>query len=93
MSARSQSGRKRHLAGICLIYLSLSASLAAQIQSPAIRDAEITDTDYFTTAETCAQCHSSAPRATALRDAKGRSVAPSELWPASMMAHSSVDPL
>ena len=67
--------------------------LLAQIHSPATRDSAITDTEFFTTAETCARCHSSAPRATALRDQKQRPIAPSDLWPASMMAHSSVDPL
>lgn len=52
----------------------------------------IANTDFFTTSETCAMCHSSAPNASALRDKKGRSVAPSDLWPASMMANSTADP-
>lgn len=47
----------------------------------------------FATSLVCAQCHSSSIRATALRDAKGRSVAPFDLWRASMMANSARDPL
>jgi len=69
------------------------STVHAQIQSPATRNSEIIDTKIFSTSGRCAECHSSAPRAYALRDAKGRSVAPSDLWPTSMMANSSVDPL
>ncbi len=47
----------------------------------------------FATSLVCAQCHSSSVRAEALRDAKGRSVAPFDLWRASMMANSARDPL
>lgn len=47
----------------------------------------------FATSLVCAQCHSSSVRAQALRDAKGRSVAPFDLWRASMMANSARDPL
>lgn len=41
----------------------------------------------------CALCHSNSPRATAMRDAEGRPVAPHDLWGASMMANAARDPL
>ncbi len=47
----------------------------------------------FATSPTCAMCHSSSENATAMRDAKGRSVAPFDLWRSSMMANSARDPL
>jgi hypothetical protein len=47
----------------------------------------------FASAERCALCHSESPRATAMRDSSGASVAPHGLWQATMMAGSARDPL
>ena len=47
----------------------------------------------FASAERCALCHSESPRATAMRDATGESVAPHGLWQATMMAGSARDPV
>lgn len=47
---------------------------------------------YFTTAQTCALCHSVAPRAKAMRDEDGRDVSPHGTWRATMMANSFRDP-
>lgn len=47
----------------------------------------------FATSLVCAMCHSSSEGATALKDAKGRPVAPFDLWRASMMANASRDPI
>ncbi|QDU65209.1 multiheme c-type cytochrome [Engelhardtia mirabilis] len=41
----------------------------------------------------CARCHSNAPAATAMRDAKQRPIAPFDLWRGTMMANSARDPL
>jgi len=49
--------------------------------------------EHFATSQACALCHSSAPRAQGMRDAKGRSVAPFDLWQATMMANAARDPL
>ncbi|MEZ6188739.1 MAG: multiheme c-type cytochrome [Planctomycetota bacterium] len=49
--------------------------------------------EHFATAQVCARCHSSSERAQGMRDAKGRSVAPFDLWRTSMMANASRDPL
>lgn len=46
----------------------------------------------FLNSKQCALCHASSSRATAMRDSKKRSVAPYDLWQASMMANSSRDP-
>lgn len=47
----------------------------------------------FELAEECALCHSASERSSALRDARGRIVAPYDLWRGTMMAHASKDPL
>lgn len=47
---------------------------------------------HFRNSKDCALCHSNSDRATAMRDAKDRPVAPYDLWQASMMANSSRDP-
>lgn len=47
----------------------------------------------FATSLQCASCHSGASQAQALRDARGRGVAPFDLWQASMMANAARDPL
>ncbi len=48
--------------------------------------------DRFLNSKNCALCHSNSERATAMRDAQDRPVAPYDLWQASMMANSSRDP-
>ena len=75
------------------LVVTADSPLQADDEPPTSGSDEIADTKFFTTSGRCAICHSSAPNATALRDAQGRSVAPSDLWPSSMMANSTVDPL
>ena len=41
----------------------------------------------------CVPCHSSAPGAGALRDARGRAIGPFDLWQSAMMANAARDPL
>ncbi|MBK9383275.1 MAG: hypothetical protein IPN34_00410 [Planctomycetes bacterium] len=48
---------------------------------------------HFATGAACGICHASSANATAMRDAEGRSVAPHDLWSATMMANSSRDPV
>lgn len=48
---------------------------------------------HFATSKVCSMCHAQSERATAMRDAEGRGVAPYDLWSASMMANSARDPL
>jgi hypothetical protein len=67
--------------------------LDAQIQSPATSEGNAVWTDRFATAKMCQMCHSSAESAKALKDAKGRSIGPHDLWRATMMANATVDPL
>ena len=45
------------------------------------------------TSEACALCHSNIATATAMRDARGRGIAPFDLWRSSMMANAARDPL
>lgn len=83
-------------AAICgLLFLNLWTAhpLWAQVTSPAAEDAGGVFSDHFATGRVCAMCHSAAPRATALRDAKDRPIGPHDLWKTSMMAHSTSDPL
>ncbi len=75
------------------VALLTGAPLAAQVASPALPDAANILSDQFATARVCAMCHSSADSATALKDAKHRSIGPHDLWRTTMMAHSTVDPL
>lgn len=49
--------------------------------------------DAFATAPACADCHSNAPGAEAMRDESSRPIAPFDLWRSSMMANSARDPL
>lgn len=44
------------------------------------------------TSEVCSRCHAFSPDARALRDERGRSVAPYDLWQSTMMANSARDP-
>lgn len=55
-------------------------------------DTDKVDHSVFTHSNECALCHDGSPNSTALKDKKGRSVAPHDLWKASMMANSSKDP-
>jgi hypothetical protein len=48
--------------------------------------------EVFATGDGCAQCHSAAPRANAMRTATGDDVSPHALWQASVMANSARDP-
>ena len=50
-------------------------------------------TEHFATSSVCSTCHSNSPRATAMRDASGKGIAPHDLWRSSMMANSTRDPL
>ncbi len=47
---------------------------------------------HFELSSRCALCHSFSDLASAMRDSQKQSVAPVDLWQASMMAHSSRDP-
>ncbi len=47
----------------------------------------------FTTAPSCARCHSNVDGTSAMRDPAGRPVAPFDLWQGSMMANASRDPI
>jgi hypothetical protein len=69
-----------------LLFLPLAAALAAA--EP--RDVR---TDHFATAVACAPCHGNADDSGALRDARGRGIAPHDLWRGTMMANASRDPL
>lgn len=48
--------------------------------------------DRFMHSSNCALCHAHSDRASAMRDSRGQSVAPYDLWSGSMMAQSSQDP-
>jgi len=49
-------------------------------------------TEVFATAVTCAPCHNNTDDSFALRDHRGRGIAPYELWQGSMMANAARDP-
>jgi hypothetical protein len=68
-----------------LILLPLAAALAAA--EP--RDVR---TDLFATAIACAPCHGNADDSGALRDLRGKGIAPYDLWRGTMMANASRDP-
>jgi hypothetical protein len=60
---------------------------------PRILSATINAVDgHFRTHTVCANCHSNASDATAMRNAAGREIGPVNLWRASMMANSFRDP-
>lgn len=48
---------------------------------------------HFATAGVCAECHSNADGATAMRDSKGEPIGQYDLWQATMMANAARDPL
>lgn len=52
-----------------------------------------TETTWLGTSESCADCHSTSPTGTALRDDQGEAVGPVDLWESSMMANSGRDPI
>jgi hypothetical protein len=79
-----------------LLCLSLSPLLAPTVaqDSPARPAApQAVLEGRFATSLVCARCHSHSDNAQAMRDAQGRTVAPFDLWRASMMANSARDPL
>lgn len=49
--------------------------------------------ETFATSDVCALCHANSPGASAMRDARGREVAPNDVWRATMMANAARDPL
>jgi len=51
------------------------------------------NTAWFATSIRCKKCHGNHDDADAMRDAKGRPVAPHDLWQATLMANSARDPL
>lgn len=62
---------------------------AAEIVTPTTADAT---NELFTTATTCALCHTATSRSTALRSADGRDVSPDHTWRGTMMANAFRDP-
>ena len=56
-------------------------------------DVELSDPDAVQHSNSCARCHSNAPRASGMRDAAGREVGPYNLWRGTMMANAARDPL
>ncbi len=50
-------------------------------------------TRHFATAQACVICHSNHKNARAMRDDKGRGIAPYDLWRGTMMANAARDPL
>lgn len=50
------------------------------------------ETEGFASSRVCADCHSSSPRAQAMRGSNGENIAPFDLWRSSMMAMASRDP-
>lgn len=77
---------------LCILLASLTialAGVAACAGPPSEADA---GQPTFTESIFCGICHSNSPRATAMRDAQGRPVAPYNMWRSSMMANSARDP-
>lgn len=92
----SPSGPRGPLVACALLSLSLlgPAAPAAETRGACrIPPGRVAASDRFTTSDACALCHDHSPRARALRDAKGRPVAPYDLWSGSPMASSSRDPI
>lgn len=80
------------LVSLSFVCLAL-APTGAQEPPPRPAAAQAVLEGRFATALVCARCHSHSESAQAMRDARGRSVAPFDLWQASMMANSARDPL
>lgn len=78
---------------ICLALAPVGAPIDAQEPPPRPAPPQAVLEGRFATALVCARCHSHSENAQAMRDAQGRSVAPFDLWQASMMANSARDPL
>jgi len=100
MTARSHlSARRLAGLGVLAALCVAGAQLALRAEEPTPTPARsLTATrpmlsEHFATSQVCASCHSSAERAKGLRDAKGRSVAPYDLWRTTMMANAARDPL
>jgi len=75
---------------ITLLLLSALTPFASVLQNEDELPKDEVAVDVSTT---CALCHSNAPNATAMRDARGRGIAPYDLWQGTMMANSARDPL
>jgi hypothetical protein len=69
-----------------------SGAAAPQEQAPPLPPSQPVLEGSFATGQVCAQCHSNAPEARAMRDSQGRDLAPYDLWKRSMMANAARDP-
>lgn len=78
---------------LCLSLSPLLAPTVAQDAPPRPAAPQAVLEGRFATSLVCARCHSHSDAAQAMRDAQGRTVAPFDLWRASMMANSARDPL
>lgn len=74
---------------LVLLSPSYNGSLNAPIGARPINQSELAVQE----SSSCARCHSNAPRATAMKDARGREISPFDLWQGTMMANSARDPL
>lgn len=61
-------------------------------QGPGRRRGAVQGDEFFRVAKDCALCHSSSPRANAMRSATGDDVSPHGLWNATMMGNAFKDP-
>lgn len=88
---------RRFLPASLVLLVPVLGGAAATAEDPAYAYEPIQEEDEapgpgVSTAEVCTRCHAGAETAQAMRDAKGRSVAPVDLWRSSMMANSARDP-
>lgn len=74
--------------GIAGVFASVLCSWPASAASRGPQDPH----EHFTSSEVCANCHSAAPGANAMRSATGEDVSPYALWQGTMMANSFRDP-
>lgn len=70
-----------------------SATPSASLEPIRLVAHQDVDSKSFTTSGSCATCHAQSARAQAMRDAKGRGIAPYDLWQSTMMANAARDPL
>jgi len=87
----------RAAAGLLMTSLSWSAVLWLPLGGLALALPQTDEADppgpAVQESSSCALCHSNAPRASAMRDAAGREIAPYDLWRGTMMANAARDPL
>ncbi|MEO1699047.1 MAG: hypothetical protein AAFU73_17270 [Planctomycetota bacterium] len=81
----------RVLAAAALASAPVVFGALAPVPSSAVQSDEVPGPG-IATSRRCAICHSSSTEAEAMRDAKGRSVAPHDLWRSTMMANAARDP-